>query len=179
MPPETSTAPIPPTLPHDLANPEDYLPGTPWWIWALIGLAAILLLSVLIHFIMKQVGKTRLPALPPENPFKEAQEKFQQLKAEVTNQPLSDIATRCSLVMRECLGAVFKEQALYETDEEIKLRPNSFSKAPEKLRPKLIEILEDLGMAKYAPSQSNEGKSNALLDRSSHLINELEKSQTL
>jgi len=171
---KTSIPELPP-LPHDIAAPETFLPGTPWWHHALIGLGIAVVLAIVIFFIVRKLRKAKPEAISSTSPFDTADKKLQELKESTETEPVGKIATQSSLILRKCFGIVLREQVLFETGEEIKLRPNSFANAPETLRPDLIQLLESLGEAKYAPSQINAAQSEDWISQSSEILTKLRR----
>ncbi|MDA7931793.1 hypothetical protein N9B42_02375 [Akkermansiaceae bacterium] len=162
------------TLPHDIASPEEYLPGTPIWVWIVAGLA-ILALLFLAYFLIRRfsVEKTATTALGP-NHYVLAAQRLEDIRKESTTLPIGRFASGVSLIFRECLSKVLNDPALFETDEETAIRLESLDRVPLSSRAFLIA----LSRAKYAPSETNQAQAEQFLEDGARALHDVQQSQT-
>jgi len=159
-----------PSLPHDFPDPEEFIPGEPWWYYALIAAPVILVLGIIAFFIWKKLKQITPPALPGRDHFKSTRKVLDNIDQTL---PIGEVAAECSLALRDLLHQIYREPVLFETDEEIKLRKNSLEKVTEPLRADLIQHLEKLGEEKYAPSQVSESKAQSWIAESHRMVDKL------
>lgn len=163
-----------PTLPHEIAPPEDFLPGTPIWVWVTLAVTTLLIvlgLIILIRFFMKRTRAVMLDL--STNPYQEAAAQLATLSNGLSAKPLALVATDISMILRGCLSKVLRDPALYETDEELALRSKSLECVPVSVR----ELLEKLSASKYAPSYGDEARAQTLIEEGQATIQEFEQSQ--
>ncbi len=161
-----------PKLAHELPAPEDYLPGTPWWIWGLIGLGVILLLALLIWIIKRTLKDAAPPLQPQKNHYAIASASLTRLETDCGDKPLAQVASNASFAIRGYLAGVKNEPALYETTEEFKARNPSLPLA-------VTSLLDDLNDAKYAKSTIDESRARDFLTRSQSLLHTLHSAAEL
>lgn len=163
-----------PTLPHEIAPPEDFLPGTPIWVWVALAITAVVIvlgLAFIIRFFMK---RTRTEILDHStNPYQDAANRLTTLSSGLSAKPLALVATEISMIMRGCLSKVLRDPALYETDEELALRSKSLEGVPISVRNLLVE----LSASKYAPSFGDDVQAQALIEQGQKAVQEFEQSQ--
>lgn len=142
-----------PNLPHEIAAPEDYLPGTPLWVWLVLG-GLILALLIGLVFIIRSLSKSsaKNSLIYSKSIFQQANEQLVGLTEKAATMPLALFATSTSLILRDCLSKALSDPALYETDEELAIRSASLDSVPDSMR----QILLKLAGAKYAPSFTDE-----------------------
>lgn len=161
-------------LPHDIASPEEYLPGTPMWIWILVGLVAVGILFGLYLLIRRlSVKKAEAVSFGP-NQYVLAAQRLEAIKKESASLPIGRFASAVSLIYRECLAKVLNDPALFETDEETAIRLQSLDRVPPSSRAFLIE----LSRAKYAPSQGNEALAERFVEDAAAALRDVHQSQT-
>ncbi|MGC6464565.1 MAG: hypothetical protein ACON38_06920 [Akkermansiaceae bacterium] len=147
-----------PTLVHGVPEPEVYLPPTPLWVWIAIGIASFLLL-LLIIWLVRKFHKPALAPLPPANHLPKAIAGLNKLEASLDNQPLSEVSTEISLIIRSYFASTRAEPALYETTEEFQSRQIDLPK-------EATDLLNELSDAKYSKTSSDQARALAFIDRS-------------
>ena len=151
-----------PELPHEINSPEPWLPGVyvPWWGWVLIGLAAILLLALLISLL-----KGKAPPAPADLPslYAEYCRELESLGKNLAGKPLAFVATEASLIIRGYLAKALAEPTLYETHEETLTRADALLTLPEGARERLTPLLHRLAEYKYGPSRTDESLASNLV----------------
>lgn len=148
-----------PTLEHGIPEPEVYLPGTPLWIWITIG-TAVLALLLLIIWLIHRFKKPTPPTPPPApNHLNAAISSLNRLEAALENQPLNEIASATSLIVRNYLATSCAEPALYQTSEEFRARQISLPK-------EATDLLNDLSDAKYSKSTTDQAQAKSFMTRS-------------
>lgn len=154
---------------EDITDPSAFLPepSTPWWLWTLAGLAALLLISLAIYFLSKPSASRQRATL-----LDDARARLAKLKDEAPSLAPNVTATRISLIIRRYLEAAFRDPALFETNEEFSLRPRALEKLHPDSRQPVTDYLTKLSQLKYAPSNSPE--SEALIDQAEALIANIE-----
>src|ERR1035438_8212912 len=90
------------------------LPHNWWWLWLLLGLAAILALAYWLWKRRQPTDATN--ALPPPTPYELAIRALQQLREE--NPPVEEFYTRLSDIVRRYLEGRFYLRAPERTTEE-------------------------------------------------------------
>ena len=164
-----------PTLPHEIAAPEEYLPGTPLWAWIIIGVTAFALIMGLLLIIRALTKPSKKSSLVfSANLFQKANAQLVDLKEKTATMPLALFATNTSLVLRDCLSKALKDPALYETDEELAIRSESLASVPDSMR----AILMKLAGAKYAPSFIDETQALEFTHEATNALREFQQSQT-
>ncbi len=109
----TEETPEIPSLPYDIDPPESFLPGTPWWVYALYGLLILAILTPLVLFLWKKLRESSSPALPAKNHLSQATVELGKIETDGTT---GEVATQCSLILRDCLFKIYREPVLFETD---------------------------------------------------------------
>ncbi|MDB4412785.1 hypothetical protein N9194_01370 [bacterium] len=162
------------TLPHDIASPEEYLPGTPLWVWLIAGLATLALLF-LAYLLIRRLTMQKAPtaALGPNN-YVLAAQRLEVIEKESATLPIGRFALGVSLIFRECLSKVLSDPALFETDEETAIRLESLDRVPLSSRAFLIA----LSRAKYAPSETNETQAEQFIEDAARALHDVQESQT-
>jgi len=143
-----------PELPHDINDPQPYLPGIdlPWWAWLLIGLGVLALIVLPILFWPRRgTGKA---ATPPAF-FEDCKMRLEALRQTLADRALSAVATDASLALREYLCMTLSEPALFETHEETLLRESALDALPQGARDRLAPLLNTLAEYKYGPSRTD------------------------
>ena len=151
-----------PTLPHEIASPEEFLPGTPLWLWIAIAGGALIIVLGLICIIRKitknpqsvfQAGST--------NPYHEAHTQLSSLAENHLSRPLALVASDISLILRACISRVLDDPALFETSEEQAFRLRSIAGIPSSM----LDLLHQLASVKYGPSFSNESEAQSFIEQ--------------
>lgn len=134
---------------YDITDPGEFLPEptTPWWIWLLIGLAAILAVGG-VYFVIQKLKTTRLQATQLDK----ARRQLDKLRKEARDLPPHVTATRISLIIRRYLAIAFNEPALFETNEEFTLRESALTQLHPDSRQPITQHLTTLSTLKYAPT---------------------------
>lgn len=151
-----------PELPHEINDPQPYLPGiaVPWWIWVLAALVVLALLGLLLFLLTRPK-----PATPPPLPqvYEECKRRLEALRHSLDGRSLAAVATEASLTLRSYLSQCLSEPALYETHEETLLRADALSTLPQGSRDRLSPLLVTLAEYKYGPSRVDETLAEKLI----------------
>ena len=151
-----------PTLPHEIASPGEFLPGTPLWVWITLGLAAFIMIAGLV-WIVRKLAKNSHSHIQngATDPYQEAYSKLSTLEQNQSNQPLALVATETSLILRGCISRVLDDPALFETDKEQAQRLKEIPSIP----PSISNLLHQLVSVKYAPSHRDEARAKTFADQ--------------
>ncbi|MDG1358311.1 MAG: hypothetical protein P8P36_08975 [Akkermansiaceae bacterium] len=154
---------------HDITNPEAFLLGQPpvWhtlWFWVMI-VSASIIVGILIYKISsgENTEKKRQQLL------QSATEALLTLKRDSGSLPPQTLAVRISLILRQYLEAAFDDPALFETDEELTLRPDAMTKVDSQYRNQVIDHLHQLSVLKYAESDQQQ-RIDKLIDQALELL---------
>lgn len=158
---------------RDITPPDDFVPdpSTPWWIWVAIALGVIALLTLAFFLIRKKHGPRLSSAA-----LDEARSSLSALREDVNNFAPNIFSSKISLILRRYLETAFRDPALFETDEEFSLRPNSLQWLPVGTRQAVIDHLHQLSSLKYSPS--NTPPPTSLLDDTESLLTRLHRAST-
>jgi len=115
----------------------------------LVALGVIVILTFIIIWLRKPNPVKERATL-----LHEARMKLAKLKEELPSLTSEDIATRASLIIRRYLEAAFKDPALFETNEELSLRPQALAKIHPDCRTPITDYLSHLSQLKYTPSET-------------------------
>ena len=134
---------------HDITSPEEFLLGQPplWqspWFWVLV-ITGILLMG----FVLRKLTRQKTSQKKRQHLLDTATEALSALKAEIDSLQPQTSAVRISLIMRQYLEAAFEDPALFETDEELTLRPHALSQLQHNCRTAVIDHLHKLTQLKY------------------------------
>ncbi|BDS08373.1 hypothetical protein NT6N_34130 [Oceaniferula spumae] len=154
---------------HDITAPREFLPEptTPWWIWAVVGLCAALVIGLVIWFLCRpNTAKQRATLLD------KARADLNQLKEDAPKLAPQITATRISLIIRRYLEAAFQDPALFETNEEFTLRQRALEKLHPDSREPVTNHLTRLSQLKYTPANSSEPAT--LIDEAQELLANIE-----
>ena len=102
----------------------------------------------------------------------EARARLAKLKEQAPSMPPHTIAVQTSLVIRRYLEAAFNDPALFETNEELTLRPQALEKLHPDSREPTKDYLTRLSELKYAPSP--ETAAGKLIDDAEDLLANIE-----
>ena len=154
---------------HDITSPEEFLLGQPplWqspWFWVLV-ITGILLMGLVIHRLTKKKTNQKKHRQLLET----ATEALSALKAEIDSLKPQTSAVRISLIMRQYLEAAFEDPALFETDEELTLRPHALSQLQHDCRTAVIDHLHKLTQLKYVAA-SQQGPILELIDQAIEVL---------
>ena len=154
---------------HDITSPEEFLLGQPslWqspWFWVLM-ITGILLMGFVIHRLTKKKTNQKKRRQLLET----AIEALSALKAEIDSLKPQTSAVRISLIMRQYLEAAFEDPALFETDEELTLRPHALAQLQHDCRTAVIDHLHKLTQLKYVEA-GQQGPILELIDQAIEVL---------
>jgi len=154
---------------HDITSPEEFLLGQPplWqspWFWVLM-ITGILLMGFVIHRLTKKKTNQKKRRQLLET----AVEALSALKAEIDSLKPQTSAVRISLIMRQYLEAAFEDPALFETDEELTLRPHALAQLQHDCRTAVIDHLHKLTQLKYVEA-GQQGPILELIDQAIEVL---------
>ena len=158
---------------HDITSPEEFLLGQPplWqspWFWVLM-ITGILLMGFVIHRLTKKKTNQKKRRQLLET----AVEALSALKAEIDSLKPQTSAVRISLIMRQYLEAAFEDPALFETDEELTLRPHALAQLQHDCRTAVIDHLHKLTQLKYVEA-GQQGPILELIDQAIEVLHMIE-----
>ena len=162
-------APQPPELPVEVIDPSPYLPGLPGW---LILLTVVLLLAPIIAVLVVILKKN--PAFTPKpsrNLLAEARQKLTRLGDLPPETPLSEVATRISLIIRQYLAESKSELALYQTHEEFLTDKKQLTSLDEPVRSKTTDYFNELQAHQYTPTRRDPELSHELIKQGVEVLN--------
>ena len=169
---EPSSQPDLPTLEHGVPEPEVYLPGTPPWVWGLVA-AGVILLIVFIVWLARRLKGSPAPVPPPlRNHYKEALSALDHLEGSLENQPLNEVASETSLIVRRYLASTSAEPALFQTIEEFEARQIALPK-------EATTLLRDLNAAKYSRSSHDPSRAREFIKRSQDCLKTIDSARHL
>lgn len=154
---------------HDIVETTEHAALLLWWQWVLIGLAAILLLSLLM-LLFKRSAKPSIAR--KQNPLQIALAQLSAIKTEQTTS--NQLAVHLSLVVRQYLQRRFDDRALFETDEEFHARSADFEKLPTQSARHLQDYLQAISEHKYAPNPNHPAALESLIEKASSLVKQLD-----
>ena len=133
---------------QDIIPAEQLLlePGWPLWAWALIALAAILLVTLIVKLV------TRTKSASPVDLHKANLLAYQQAMERIKDAatlPVLDAATITSGAIRQYLTIVSGDPSLFETHEEFISRHKALDKYPEQIRQQVTHAFSLLAQLKY------------------------------
>lgn len=154
---------------HDITAPGEFLPEptTPWWVWSIAAAAVLLIIALIITWLRKPNPAKRRATL-----LDEARARLAKIREEADGTTPQSIATKTSLVIRRYLEDAFNDPALFETNEELTLRPQALEKLHPDSREPTKNYLTSLSQLKYAPSQEIEAMK--LIDEAEELLANIE-----
>ena len=158
---------------HDITSPEEFLLGQPplWqspWFWVLV-ITGILLMGFVIHRLTKKKTNQK----KRRQLLKTAIEDLSALKAEIDSLKPQTSAVRISLIIRQYLEAAFEDPALFETDEELTLRPHALAQLQHDCRTAVIDHLHKLTQLKYVEA-GQQGPILELIDQAIEVLHMIE-----
>lgn len=167
LPPASRFEPVevaPPVL------PDPYLtqPLLPFWAWCAIAIT-LLAVTIVAAILAKRLcqRKAASPISAP-SPLETALAKVSALPLESAS--LREVATTCSLALREFLQSEFHDPALYMTHEEFIQSSSTLSRIPDSLSIQTRKLLQELAHLKYAPQMSNPEEAVQLTSRTRDLL---------
>ena len=154
---------------HDITPPGEFLPEptTPWWIWTLAA-TGVLLIIVLVIFWLRRPNPTKSHATLLD----EVRARLAEIREKAPTIPPHTIATQTSLVTRHYLKAAFQDPAIFETNEELTLRPSALERLHPDSREPVKGYLAKLSDLKYSPSPETDA--SELLDEAENLLANIE-----
>ena len=162
---------------HDITSPEEFFLGQPslWqspWFWIMI-VSACVLIGLLIHKLTRGKNAHR----KRQRLLQSATEALLALKQKSGELAPQVLAVRISLIIRQYLEAVFNDPALFETDEELSLRPNAMTQVDAQYRSQVIDHLHLLSELKYMASGQQDHIA-ALFDQAIELLDNVGQAAT-
>ena len=160
---------------HDIPSPENLLPGIriAWWLWFLAAIAAV----ALVRLIKVRGAQAQQIGDAHDNSYHSCKEELIMFREEISDLPLADVATRCSLILRDYMRNHIDDRALYETHDEFLLRTEALDHLPGGAREKLAPFLSKLALCKYGPSTVNLAVSGEIIDESLQVMQGLESTR--
>jgi len=154
---------------HDITSPEEFLLGQPplWqspWFWVLV-ITGVLLMG----FVLRKLTRQKTSQKKRQQLLDTATEALSALKAEIDSLQPQTSAVRISLIMRQYLEAAFEDPALFETDEELTLRPHALSQLQHDCRTAVIDHLHKLTQLKYVEA-GQQGPILELIDQAIEVL---------
>jgi len=156
----------PPQLEHGIPDPEVYLPETPEWYWALVGVTGALTLVLFWWLFRILKPSPRVAPIEPEDHFAPALAALDELESERTDRWLAEGAAEISLTLRRYLAGARSDPALFETAEE-------FAGRQTVLPERTSLFLRELNDTKYAKSEKNEARLRSLVKQARREIKHL------
>jgi len=158
---------------HDITSPEEFFLGQPplWqspWFWLLV-ITGILLMG----FVLRKLTRQKTSQKKRQQLLDTATEALSALKAEIDSLQPQTSAVRISLIMRQYLEAAFDDPALFETDEELTLRPHALSQMQHNCRTAVIDHLHKLTQLKYVAA-GQQGPILELIDQAIEVLHMIE-----
>jgi len=158
---------------HDITSPEEFFLGQPplWqspWFWLLV-ITGILLMG----FVLRKLTRQKTSQKKRKQLLETATEALSALKAEIDSLQPQTSAVRISLIMRQYLEAAFDDPALFETDEELTLRPHALSQMQHNCRTAVIDHLHKLTQLKYVAA-GQQGPILELIDQAIEVLHMIE-----
>ena len=162
---------------HDITSPEEFLLGQPplWespWFWVLV-ITGVLLMG----FVLRKLTRQKTSQKKRQQLLDTATEALSALKAEIDSLQPQTSAVRISLIMRQYLEAAFDDPALFETDEELTLRPQALSQLQHDCRTAVIDHLHKLTQLKYVAA-GQQGPILELIDQAIEVLHMIEPATT-
>ncbi len=154
---------------HDITPPGDFLPDptTPWWIWAIVVISLLTAITLITLWLCKtKTNKLKISLLD------DARTRLAEIREQAPTLPSHTIATQTSLVIRHYLETAFKDPAIFETNEELTLRPKALQKLHPDSREPTKHYLTRLSALKYSPT--HETATCTLIDEAENLLAHIE-----
>ena len=160
---------------RDITDPLTFIPeeATPWWIWLALILVLLLIFLSALFFL-----KRKIQSVHSKSSLDEARQEISLLREASPEMEIHETATQLSLILRRYLASAFRDPALYETDEEFKLRPHALKSIHPSSRSKVTEHLSSLSQLKYAPVKNIKTGEviSSYIDQAEAIINNIELS---
>lgn len=164
-----------PSLPHAPAAPDAFLPGPPWWHYALWSLAAFTLIALLVWLVRFFLQRQRQKAAPIIPPLQLAQSQLTALEGKADTTPLSQVAAQTSLILRTYLGQSYRLDLPARTEDE--LTEDHLAPLPLETRTDFLALSENLAEKKYLPSTPKPDAARALINQVRAALNQYETSK--
>ncbi|MBK1834377.1 hypothetical protein [Roseibacillus ishigakijimensis] len=168
----TSLIPELPATPEEEITQSPHLLGIPSWLIVTTLLLIFLLSALAVKAILRSQRKDE-PRRPGVDALAEAKEKLARLREESETAPLSEVATRLSLLLREYLAASKSERALFQTREEFLTDEERLRRLREPDRSQTADLLAELGEQQYAPPTPAGAVAHDLIVRTDTLLTHL------
>ena len=154
---------------HDISSPEEFLlrEAPLWqsaWFWSLLMIG-----SVIVWLIIRRVGKAKTSAELRQELLEDATTALIALKTKVDSMSPQASAVHISLIIRQYLEAAFQDPALFETNEELTLRPEALEQLHPQCRTAVMDHLGELSQLKYVAS-SQQDHITELIDQTIELL---------
>lgn len=149
---------------HDIIETSETVPLLVWWQWALLAIAALLVIFILSYWLKR----TKSSQKKNNSNLAVALDRIEQINLAETNS--NQLATDLSVIVREYLQKQFKDNALFETDEEFHERSQQLESLPPQAAEKLCNYLQDLSRHKYSPNHNHPKALEDFLSKASDLL---------
>jgi len=128
---------------------------------------------LLMGFVIHRLTKKKTNQKKRRQLLETAIEALSALKAEIDSLKPQTSAVRISLIMRQYLEAAFEDPALFETDEELTLRPHALAQLQHDCRTAVIDHLHKLTQLKYVEA-GQQGPILELIDQAIEVLHMIE-----
>jgi hypothetical protein len=137
IPVNVDYSPADSTLPfHDIKNIIEVKKTFQWWIWALIGLGAIILIILVIYLIKKSKNKKDTAIFESKiPPYDEAMQLLEELQKEnlLEKQEFKEYHTRLSDIFKRYLSRKSNAYQMHLTTDELLIELNQMEVSKEKI----------------------------------------------
>lgn len=137
IPVNVDYSPADSTLPfHDIKNIIEVKKTFQWWIWALIGLGAIILIILVIYLIKKSKNKKDTAIFESKTPpYDEAMQLLEELQKEnlLEKQEFKEYHTRLSDIFKRYLSRKSNAYQMHLTTDELLIELNQMELSKEKI----------------------------------------------
>lgn len=155
---------------HDIVEISEQPDVFLWWQWALIALAAAVVLT-LIFFVIRRLARTKQHEA--KSPLEIAVLQLSQLDAQSANSS-NQLAVQLSLIVRHYLQRKFNDQSLFMTHEEFHTQSTELSKLPKESSELLHSYLTAISEHKYAPNANHPAALESMIEKASKVVHNLE-----
>jgi hypothetical protein len=166
---------------HDIKSIIEVKKEWPWWLWALLAIAVLLLISWII-FLGKFFRKKPVPAELFSSrlaPYEEAMRSLAELKEQklLEKNEVKEFHTRLSEIFKRYLSRKTKIYKLNLTSDEIMMELNDYGLRKEELFAfaNCLRMSSAVKFAKYIPPQN---ESEKCLEQTKEMVTEINKNIT-
>ncbi len=157
LPINVSYSPADSVLPfHDIKNIIEVKKIFQWWIWALIGLGAILVILLIIYFIRKSKKKKDTGIFESKvPPYEEAMQLLEELQKDnlIEKQQFKEYHTRLSDIFKRYLSRIHNTYQMHLTTDELLIQLDQMELAKEEIASfaNCLRMGNAVKFAKYIP----------------------------